>query len=173
MMGSNTFGASQRLTDLAQQLRLFKPLCPPAAADNHRTEDPTAQAIAGKLVRRQDPAAMNAGSATNPIAKLPDQRTRSAAKRAAVLICLFEDEKGDLRVILTKRSSTLSTHSGDVSLPGGKTEEGDADDVETALREAKEEIGLDPSLVNVVAVLEPFFTKVFFLLIRWGFKLQY
>ena len=49
---------------------------------------------------------------------------------------------------------------GEVALPGGKTEENDADDVETALREAKEEIGLDPSLVNVVAVLEPIFTKV-------------
>lgn len=50
--------------------------------------------------------------------------------------------------------------AGEVSLPGGKREEGDADDVHTALREAKEEIGLDPSLVNVVTVLEPFVTKV-------------
>lgn len=49
---------------------------------------------------------------------------------------------------------------GEVALPGGKKEESDADDVETALREAKEEIGLDPSLVNVVTVLEPIFTKV-------------
>lgn len=45
-------------------------------------------------------------------------------------------------------------------MPGGKREEGDADDVETALREATEEIGLDPSLVDVVTVLEPFMTKV-------------
>ena len=50
--------------------------------------------------------------------------------------------------------------AGEVSLPGGKREEGDADDVETALREATEEIGLDPSLVDVVTVLEPFMTKV-------------
>lgn len=50
--------------------------------------------------------------------------------------------------------------AGEVSLPGGKREEGDADDVQTALREAKEEIGLDPSLVNVITVLEPFVTKV-------------
>ncbi|XP_041027502.1 nudix hydrolase 15, mitochondrial [Juglans microcarpa x Juglans regia] len=80
-------------------------------------------------------------------------------KRAAVLVCLFEGPQGDLRVILTKRASTLSSHSGEVSLPGGKREEDDADDVETALREAKEEIGLDPSLVNVVTDLEPFVTK--------------
>ncbi|XP_059435860.1 nudix hydrolase 15, mitochondrial-like [Corylus avellana] len=81
-------------------------------------------------------------------------------KRAAVLICLFQGPNGDLRVILTKRASTLSSHSGEVSLPGGKREEGDADDVETALREAKEEIGLDPSLVSLVTVLEPFVNKI-------------
>lgn len=50
--------------------------------------------------------------------------------------------------------------AGEVALPGGKTEEGDKDDRDTATREAKEEIGLDPSLVNVVTVLEPFLSKV-------------
>uniref|UniRef100_A0A0D3GZN3 Nudix hydrolase domain-containing protein n=1 Tax=Oryza barthii TaxID=65489 RepID=A0A0D3GZN3_9ORYZ len=49
--------------------------------------------------------------------------------------------------------------SGEVALPGGKAEEGDADDAATALREAKEEIGLDPSLVTVVASLEHFLSK--------------
>lgn len=49
-------------------------------------------------------------------------------------------------------------------MPGGKREEGDADDVETALREAKEEIGLDPSLVSLVTVLEPFVNKVHLML---------
>nr|DAD24774.1 TPA_asm: hypothetical protein HUJ06_026238 [Nelumbo nucifera] len=48
---------------------------------------------------------------------------------------------------------------GEVALPGGKAEAGDANDTETSLREAKEEIGLDPSLVNVVTVLEPFLSK--------------
>lgn len=54
--------------------------------------------------------------------------------------------------------------SGEVALPGGKREEGDADDVETALREAKEEIGLDPSLVSVITLLEPFHTKVIYMI---------
>ncbi|CAL4998341.1 unnamed protein product [Urochloa decumbens] len=80
-------------------------------------------------------------------------------RRAAVLVCLFRGAAGELRVILTKRSSTLSTHSGEVSLPGGKAEEGDADDAATALRESKEEIGLDPALVTVVASLEHFLSK--------------
>jgi 8-oxo-dGTP pyrophosphatase MutT (NUDIX family) len=47
-------------------------------------------------------------------------------------------------------------------LPGGKAEEGDKDDGDTATREAMEEIGLDPSLVNVVTVLEPFLSKVLY-----------
>lgn len=47
-----------------------------------------------------------------------------------------------------------------MALPGGKAEEGDAGDAETATREAKEEIGLDPEIVNVVTVLEPFLSKV-------------
>lgn len=59
--------------------------------------------------------------------------------------------------ILTEMGSI----AGEVSLPGGKREEGDADDVQTALREAKEEIGLDPSLVSVITLLPPFHTKVF------------
>uniref|UniRef100_A0A6M2E7B8 Nudix hydrolase domain-containing protein n=1 Tax=Populus davidiana TaxID=266767 RepID=A0A6M2E7B8_9ROSI len=80
-------------------------------------------------------------------------------KRAAVLICLFEGNEGELRVILTKRSMKLSSHPGDVALPGGKMEEGDADDSATALREAMEEIGLDPHLVQVVANLEPFISQ--------------
>ncbi|KAG2685251.1 hypothetical protein I3760_10G116800 [Carya illinoinensis] len=70
---------------------------------------------------------------------------RFRPKRAAVLVCLFEGDAGDL---------------GEVSLPGGKAEEGDKDDGDTATREAREEIGLDPSLVNVVTVLEPFLSKV-------------
>lgn len=49
-------------------------------------------------------------------------------------------------------------------MPGGKADEGDKDDVDTATREAREEIGLDTSLVNVVTVLEPFLSKVSILL---------
>lgn len=94
----------------------------------------------------------NAGSCGNP----PRSETD---KRAAVLICIFQGDNGDLRVILTQRSSTLSSHPGEVALPGGKMEEGDRDEVATALREANEEIGLDPSLVDVVSVLEPFAMK--------------
>ncbi|XP_059306915.1 nudix hydrolase 15, mitochondrial-like isoform X2 [Lycium ferocissimum] len=80
----------------------------------------------------------------------------SREKRAAVLICLFEGLEGELRVILTKRSMKLSTHPGEVALPGGKMDDEDLDDSATALREAKEEIGLKSSLVQVITNLEPF-----------------
>lgn len=52
------------------------------------------------------------------------------------------------------------TLTGEVALPGGKADEGDKDDEDTAKREAKEEIGLDPELVHVVTSLEPFLSKV-------------
>ncbi|KAL0684877.1 hypothetical protein Bca4012_051725 [Brassica carinata] len=84
------------------------------------------------------------------------------AKSSAVLVCIYQEQGEDgneLRVILTERSSTLSSHPGEVALPGGKRDEEDADDIATALREAREEIGLDPSLVTIISVLEPFVNK--------------
>ncbi|KAL3739956.1 hypothetical protein ACJRO7_021263 [Eucalyptus globulus] len=139
---------SQRLAALAQQLRLYKP--PPP--DSEDAEEERIEEAAGKVVSQ-----VGFPESATPIAG--DHRERFTPKRAAVLICLFEGDDGELRVILTKRSSRLSTHSGEVSLPGGKAEEGDKDDGDTATREANEEIGLDPSLVNVVTVLEPFLSK--------------
>jgi len=59
----------------------------------------------------------------------------------------------DLDVLLQRRASTLSSHPGQVSFPGGRAEAGDADAVATALREAEEETGLDPSGVDVLATL--------------------
>ncbi|GLT80052.1 hypothetical protein SLA2020_515150 [Shorea laevis] len=142
---SFTGGSSVRLLALAQQLRLYKP---PSLdeAEEQRIEE-----TAGKVVSQ-----VGFQESVTPVARDPE---RFRPKRGAVLICLFEGDAGDFRVILTKRSSRLSSHAGEVSLPGGKTEEGDKDDAETATREAREEIGLDPSLVNVVTVLEPFLSK--------------
>lgn len=53
----------------------------------------------------------------------------------------------------------MKTVVGEVALPGGKRDEEDADDIATALREAREEIGLDPSLVTIISVLQPFVNK--------------
>ncbi|KAG8047086.1 hypothetical protein GUJ93_ZPchr0008g13744 [Zizania palustris] len=120
---------------LIQRLRLYQPAPSPYAGGNPSAAVPPSPAVAaagGELFR---------------------------PRRAAVLVCLFRGGDGELRVLLTKRSSALSTHSGEVALPGGKAEEGDANDAATALREAKEEIGLDSALVTVVASLEHFLSK--------------
>ncbi|KAF5191166.1 Nudix hydrolase 15 protein [Thalictrum thalictroides] len=144
-------GGSQRLLNLAQQLRLYKTPSTTIFDNNDEIEEQRREENEGKVVSQVG----FVESSTPPIVH-PE---KFKPKKAAVLICLFEDDDGVLKVILTKRSSKLSTHSGEVSLPGGKAEEGDANDTQTAMREAKEEIGLEPSLVNVVTVLEPFLSK--------------
>ena len=64
-------------------------------------------------------------------------------KKAVVLILLLhENDMEDMRILFTKRSSNLSTHSGEVSFPGGKWEEQDESLFDTAVRESYEEIGL-------------------------------
>ena len=78
----------------------------------------------------------------------------SGARLAAVLVPLFE-EGGEARVILTKRPQTMPSHRGEIAFPGGGYDPSlDAGLMETALREAREEIGLDPDTVEIVAELD-------------------
>ncbi len=72
---------------------------------------------------------------------------------AGVLAALFEED-GEARVILTRRSSRLRTHKGEVSFPGGRLNEGE-DPAAAARREAYEEVDLDPALVTMVGWLHP------------------
>jgi 8-oxo-dGTP pyrophosphatase MutT (NUDIX family) len=73
---------------------------------------------------------------------------------AAVLVPLFEAD-GDVCVILTKRPETMPSHQGEIAFPGGKHDPAvDSDLRATALREAREEIGLDPDDVEIVARLD-------------------
>lgn len=77
----------------------------------------------------------------------------SEPNQAAVLMA-FTDNSSCPEIILTQRSSKLPVHRGEVSLPGGKWEAGDESLMHTALREAHEEIGLDPSQVDVLTSLD-------------------
>lgn len=71
---------------------------------------------------------------------------------AAVLVPLIEREN-DLTVLLTHRATQLKNHAGQISFPGGRIELSDEGPREAALREAREEIGLDPRFVNVAGYL--------------------
>lgn len=73
-------------------------------------------------------------------------------KDAAVLVPVVDDPDG-ARVILTQRTAKLRKHSGQVAFPGGGIDEGDLSPEVAALREAEEEIGLDPSFVETVGRL--------------------
>jgi 8-oxo-dGTP pyrophosphatase MutT (NUDIX family) len=75
------------------------------------------------------------------------------AAPAATLLALFEED-GDVRLVLTRRSTALPVHAGEIALPGGRVNPGEGM-VEAALREAEEEVGLAPSAVEVVGWLEP------------------
>ncbi|KAI9053479.1 hypothetical protein LZ554_002435 [Drepanopeziza brunnea f. sp. 'monogermtubi'] len=66
----------------------------------------------------------------------------SLSRKAAVLILLFADRRGDLRVVLTMRAASLRSYSGQAAFPGGKADTLDEDPFDIARREAYEEIGL-------------------------------
>jgi 8-oxo-dGTP pyrophosphatase MutT (NUDIX family) len=75
-------------------------------------------------------------------------------KSAAVLMAIAGSGQG-AHVILTQRASTLKHHPGQIAFPGGKVDAGDADATAAALREADEEIGLQPDNVEILGCLAP------------------
>lgn len=81
-------------------------------------------------------------------------------QRAAVLVALYPDGE-DVRVVLTKRPLTMPTHAGHIAFPGGRADPGDADEVATALREAHEEMGIEPNSVEVIGFLPSIHTVQF------------
>lgn len=101
--------------------------------------------------------------------------SEAPTKPAAVLIGLVEREAG-LTVLLTRRADTLRSHTGQVALPGGRQDPGERP-WETALREAHEEIGLEPHFVNPVGLSTPYQTGTGYLItpvvgfVRPGFTL--
>ncbi len=75
------------------------------------------------------------------------------SRRAAVLVPVLIDDS-EARVVYTVRKEDLADHAGQISFPGGSAESGDGSLMETALREAEEEIDLSPGLVEVIGELE-------------------
>ena len=94
---------------------------------------------------------------------------------ASVLIALVP--RDELNVLLTQRTDHLTDHPGQISFPGGRVESSDADAVATALREAHEEIGLDPAFVDVLGAMPAYTTGTGFVVtpvvavVKPGFQL--
>lgn len=81
------------------------------------------------------------------------RRLQEGLRPAGVLIPVIERQDA-LTVLLTQRSAKLKAHAGQVSFPGGRMEDHDADVCVTALRETHEEVGIDPALVAVIGFLD-------------------
>ncbi len=89
----------------------------------------------------------------NPGMSMPSSELRPAA----VLVPLVDHAAG-MAVLLTQRTAHLSAHAGQISFPGGRLEEHDADAVAAALRETEEEVGLPRGRVSVVGRLDTYVT---------------
>ena len=81
----------------------------------------------------------------------------TGAAQASAVLAPFYELDGELYTVLTRRSWDLRSHTGEVSFPGGRQDEGETL-LEAALRESKEEIGLDPSTVEVLGELDHLMT---------------
>ena len=76
-------------------------------------------------------------------------------KKAGVLVPLFASDDGAIGIVMTRRGEHLRRHAGELSFPGGRLDEDDADLSSTAVREAHEEIGLAPGSVELLGALPP------------------
>lgn len=96
---------------------------------------------------------------------VPHLPEADGADVAAVLVPIFPDAGGVHRLLLTKRPMTMPTHAGHLAFPGGRPDPDDQSPIDTALREAHEEVGVDPSLVEVLGFLRPIHTVEFTLFV--------
>lgn len=85
-----------------------------------------------------------------------DEGKMKLARLSSVLV-MFYEKNGEVHFPLTQRNEYDGTHSGQVSFPGGKWEEGDPDLIHTAKREANEEIGIEPEKVEIIGQLSDLF----------------
>lgn len=110
------------------------------------SESPLSEGVALSLVKKvmvsHEPIVLTPGR-NSPRLRNPDEPRR----QAGILIPIFEED-GNANMILTRRSRSLRTHAGEMAFPGGKVEDGETIE-QAAVREAYEEIGLDPKTVEI------------------------
>lgn len=154
---------------------------PVLGTDDHLPPVPGADLLSAALRRR-----FAAPPAWTPEIDVEHRFTERAPAHASVLIALVPPamtahgsvSADELAVLLTQRTDHLTDHAGQVSFPGGRAEPDDADAAATALREAHEEIGLDPSFVDVLGAMPTYTTGTGFVvtpvvaIVRPGFVLR-
>jgi len=96
-----------------------------------------------------------------PMQQVEELPQAEEATAAAVLIPVVDRPAG-LSVLLTLRTAHLRDHAGQISFPGGRCEPTDCNAVDTALRESREEVGILPEQVSVLAVLPEYWTSTGF-----------
>jgi 8-oxo-dGTP pyrophosphatase MutT (NUDIX family) len=121
------------------------------------------RALAATRLLSAPPAAPPATASPSDFDLNPDMEPPRTAPLtpAAVLVPICARE--ELSVLLTERTPHLTTHAGQIAFPGGRIDAGDADAAAAALREANEEIGLDPNLVEPLGYLDPYRTSTGYL----------
>jgi 8-oxo-dGTP pyrophosphatase MutT (NUDIX family) len=102
------------------------------------------QDVREALAARGDPPAI--------VDHLPRVALPGPSRRPAAVLCALFDEDGRAHVVLTRRSSRLRSHTHQVSFPGGRIDPGE-EPVRAALREAHEEVGIDPAAVELIGRL--------------------
>jgi 8-oxo-dGTP pyrophosphatase MutT (NUDIX family) len=123
------------------------------------SDSPTPAELRRWIKSRLDPldsVALEGAEAASDLGLGPPPAEFEAWTPAAVLVGLVDRPEG-LSVLLTRRSDSLRRHTGQIALPGGRCDPGETP-WETALREAQEEIGLDPALVELAGLSTPYRT---------------
>lgn len=127
------------------------------------TEGLNPEEVVARL-RRHAPLGRSAGSRQAPYSRGDDDLNPGMLDPverltdAAVLVPLVRRAPG-LHVLLTRRTPHLTDHAREIAFPGGRVEAWDASAEATALREAEEEVGLDPEGVEIVGQLDTYFTR--------------
>ena len=102
---------------------------------------------------RRSPTTLKEGIADVLRRRAALRADRPGFRQAAVLLPLYQNEAGP-QLVLTKRTELVPTHKGQIGFPGGGFEEADGDLLATVLREAREEIGLQPEDVEILGTLD-------------------
>lgn len=139
-------------TSFTKPLPSFDPRSIPVSGVDDHLEGVTMERLSAQALRQQF---------KNPPVWKPEHSVEKRFENrepalAAVLVPLVM--RSELMLLLTQRTTNLSTHSGQIAFPGGRTDATDADAVDTALREAHEEIGLPREHVEVLGTLPTYVT---------------